>query len=48
MNQIKEYCNTPTRKSIWKALKESSGFDGKLEDMPIELMKELYTKLTVE
>ena len=33
---------------VWKALKESSGFDGKLEDMPIELMKELYTKLTVE
>lgn len=45
---IKEYCNTPTRKSIWKALKESSGFTGKLEEMPLSLMKELYKKLTEE
>lgn len=42
---IKEYCNTPTRKSIWKALKESSGFTGKLEEMPLSLMKELYKRL---
>lgn len=46
--QIKDYCNTPTRKSVWKSLKESSGFDGKLEDMPLELMKELYRRLTEE
>ena len=45
---IKEYCNTPTKKSIWKALKESSGFTGKLEEMPLSLMKELYKKLTEE
>lgn len=45
---IKEYCNTPTRKSIWKALKESSGFTGKLEEMPLSLMKELYKRLTEE
>lgn len=47
-NMIKAYCNTPTRKSIWKALKESSGFEGKLEDMPLKLMKELYHRLTEE
>ena len=46
--QIKEYCNTPTRKSVWKSLKESSGFEGKLEDMPLNLMKELYKRLTEE
>lgn len=46
MKQIKDYCNTPTRKSIWKTLKESSGYTGKLEDMPIELMKDLYRRLT--
>ena len=46
INKIKTYCNNPTRKSIWKALKDSSGFTGKLEEMPIELMKELYKKLT--
>lgn len=45
---IKDYCNTPTRKSIWKALKESSGFTGKLEEMPLSLMKELYKRLTEE
>ena len=45
---IKDYCNTPTRKSIWKALKESSGFTGKLEETPLSLMKELYKKLTEE
>jgi hypothetical protein len=48
MNQIKEYCNTPTRKSVWKSLKESAGFPGKLEDMPLGLMKELYNRLTEE
>lgn len=46
VEQIKEYCNTPTRKSIWKTLKESSGFTGKLEDMPLDLMKSLYKRLT--
>ena len=45
---IKDYCTTPARKSVWKSLKESAGFDGKLEDMPLDLMKELYRKLTEE
>lgn len=45
---IKDYCDTPARKSIWKALKESSGFTGKLEEMPLSLMKELYKRLTEE
>ena len=48
IKQIKEYCNNATRKSVWKSLKESSGFDGKLEDMPLDLMKELYRRLTEE
>lgn len=48
INQIKEYCNNPTRKSVWKTLKESAGFTGKLEEMPIGLMKELYKRLTEE
>ena len=48
IEQIKEYCNTTARKSVWKALKDSSGFDGKLEDMPLPLMKSLYQKLTEE
>ena len=46
--KVKEYCNTPARKSVWKALKDSSGFTGKLEDMPLNLIKELFTKLTEE
>lgn len=48
INAVKEYCNTPARKSVWKALKDSSGFTGKLEDMPLNLIKELFTKLTEE
>lgn len=48
IKQIKEYCNNATRKSVWKSLKESSGFEGKLEDMPLDLMKELYRRLTEE
>lgn len=48
INQIKTYCNTATRKSVWKSLKDASGFTGKLEDMSLELMKELYRKLTEE
>ena len=42
---IKNYCTTPARKSVWKSLKESSGFEGKLEDMPLEIMKPLYKQL---
>lgn len=42
---IKDYCTTPARKSVWKTLKESSGFEGKLEDMPLEVMKPLYKQL---
>ena len=45
IKQVKEYCNTTTRKSIWKSLKESSGFTGKLEDMPMEILKPLLKKL---
>lgn len=45
MKAIKEYCTTPARKSVWKSLKESAGYDGKLEDMPLEVMKQLYHKL---
>ena len=45
MKAIKEYCTTPARKSIWKSLKESAGFNGKLEDMPLETMKQLYRQL---
>lgn len=45
INAIKSYCTTPARKSVWKTLKESSGFEGKLEDMPLELMKPLYKQL---
>lgn len=48
IEQVKAYCNTPTRKSVWKSLKEGSGFTGKLEDMPMTLMKELYNRLTEE
>ena len=45
IKSIKEYCNTTTRKSVWNSLKESAGFGGKLEDMPLDMMKALYAKL---
>lgn len=48
IEQIKTYCNNEVRKSVWKSLKDSSGFEGKLEDMPLGLMKNLYEKLTSE
>ena len=48
MKAIKEYCTTPARKSIWKSLKESAGFNGKLEDMPLETMKQLYRQLIAD
>ena len=48
IEQIKAYCNSPTRKSVWKSLKEASGFTGSIDEMPLELMKELYHKLTEE
>ena len=48
IEQIKEYCNTPVKKSMWTNLKKDSGFEGKLEDMPLELIKSLYKRLTDE
>lgn len=48
IENIKEYCNTTVRKSVWKSLKDGSGFTGKLEDMPLDLMKSLYQKLIEE
>ena len=48
IQRIKDYCNNPTRKSVWKSLKEASGFTGSLDEMPLDLMKELYYKLTEE
>ena len=45
MDSIKAYCNTDTKKSVWKSLKDSSGFTGKMEEMPLELLKELSKKL---
>jgi len=45
---IKDYCTTPARKSVWKSLKESAGFDGKLEDMPLDIMKQLYRQLIAD
>lgn len=48
MKAIKDYCTTPARKSIWKSLKESAGFEGKLEDMPLETMKQLYRQLIAD
>lgn len=48
MESIKAYCNTTVKKSVWKSLKDGSGFTGKLEDMPLDLMKSLYQKLIEE
>ena len=48
IEQIKKYCSTPVKKSRWANLKKDSGFEGKLEDMPLELMKSLYKRLTDE
>lgn len=48
MKAIKDYCTTPARKSVWKSLKESAGYNGKLEGMPLEVMKQLYHQLVSE
>lgn len=48
IEQIKAYCDTPAKRSIWKALKEDSGYTGKTEDMPLDLIKRLYRKLIEE
>lgn len=48
INNIKEYCNNTTRKSVWKSLKDSSGYTCKIEDMPLDVLKSLYRRLTAE
>lgn len=45
--KVKEYCGQSTaKKSIWKSLKDASGFTGKLDEMPLDLMRDLYHQLT--
>ena len=45
---IKAYCTTPTRKSVWKTIKEGAGVTDKLEDMDYSVMKACYRKLVEE
>lgn len=46
---IKEYCaGSQAKKSIWANLKEQEGYTGKIEDIPLEVLKILYRKLVSE
>lgn len=45
---VKAYCTTPARKSVWKSLKDASGHPEKIEELPLEVIKELYIKMTEE
>ena len=45
IDAIKEYCNTPARKSVWQAIKKDTGFTGKLEEMPIDILKFCFHRL---
>ena len=42
---IKNYCNNPTRKSVFKSLKESYGYNCKIDDIPYETLKHIYQRL---
>lgn len=49
IERVKEYCGSnTTRKSIWKSLKETAGYTGPIEEMPLDILKELYYRLTSE
>lgn len=48
VEQIKAYCNNATRKSVWKSLKEAAGYTGSIEEIPLNVLKDLYKKLTEE
>lgn len=48
VGQIKAYCNNATRKSVWKSLKEAAGYTGSIEEIPLNVLKDLYKKLTEE
>lgn len=45
---IKKYCgDNKTRKSIYKNIKDASGYaDAKLEDMPLEIVRQVFIQLT--
>lgn len=42
---IKDYCNNPTRKSVFKSLKESYGYNCKIDEIPYETLKHIYQRL---
>lgn len=49
MNAIKSYCTNDVRKSVWKSLKDTAGYaENKMEDMPLDVLKELHRRLTAE
>lgn len=48
VEQIKAYCNNATRKSVWKSLKEAAGYTGSIDEIPLNVLKDLFKKLTEE
>lgn len=48
IEQIKAYCNTTTKKSVWKSLKDDAGYTGSIDEIPLNTLKVLYKKLIEE
>lgn len=50
INGIKEYCaGNKTRMSVWRNLKDTAGYaESKIEDIPLEKLRALFTQLTQE
>lgn len=47
VNAVKAYCKgNKTRLEIWKNLKKDAGFADKIEDIPLEQLRKLYSELT--
>lgn len=46
LDAIKEFCDTPAKKSLWTQIKKNMGVQGKAEDMPLVLLRQGYRTLT--
>lgn len=50
INGVKEYCaNNKMRMSVWRNIKDTAGFaDAKIEDIPLETLRTMFSQLTQE
>lgn len=48
LDAIKRYCSTPAKKSLWNQIKKDAGIEDKAEEIPLDILRQMYRTLTEE